>query len=380
MITVWDVASGELLRAFGWLDGSYSAIFSPDGRTVLAGETPGTVALWDAESGQFIRRFGADGDKHGVRVRALTFTADGRFAASGSDDGSLILWNVESGQLIRRFVGHLGGLQSLSFSPDETMLLSASSDGEIILWDVATGEALRRYVEHTGSVKSVRFLPDGNSFVSVSQDGTLRRWRIDSLPDLLAWTYANRYVPELTCTERELYRLQPGCVEEVYPTRTPYMTPSALMLPTAVPALDPTVTPTLEVPSLIAQLGDNRGEVAPAGVQQWLYRGTAGEIITLHVTADHVASEEFRYRDAQGSPTLYPVFGVRLSNGVLIGYSRDISLENWNQILENLELPADGDYWIEVNDWGFSPSSGGYTLTIERSELPEATAEVTATP
>jgi len=31
------------------------------------------------------------------------------------------------------------------------------------------------------------------------------------LDELIAWTIANRYVPELTCDQRKLYRLEPAC-------------------------------------------------------------------------------------------------------------------------------------------------------------------------
>jgi hypothetical protein len=32
-----------------------------------------------------------------------------------------------------------------------------------------------------------------------------------NLDELLDWTYANREVRELNCTERELYRIEPPC-------------------------------------------------------------------------------------------------------------------------------------------------------------------------
>jgi hypothetical protein len=34
-----------------------------------------------------------------------------------------------------------------------------------------------------------------------------------SLDELLDWVAANRYVRELTCDERELYRIEPLCEE-----------------------------------------------------------------------------------------------------------------------------------------------------------------------
>ena len=46
-----------------------------------------------------------------------------------------------------------------------------------------------------------------------SADGALIEWQIEDLPleELIEWTYANRYVRELTCEERETYRIAPLC-------------------------------------------------------------------------------------------------------------------------------------------------------------------------
>jgi hypothetical protein len=55
-------------------------------------------------------------------------------------------------------------------------------------------------------------------------DGALIEWQIADLPldELIEWTYANRYVRDLTCTEREQYRVEPLCdAEEVVPTTAP---------------------------------------------------------------------------------------------------------------------------------------------------------------
>jgi hypothetical protein len=203
----------------------------------------------------------------------------------------------------------------------------------------------------------------------------MRFTRIDSLTELLSWTNANRYVPELTCTEREIYHLQPGCVNESFPTSTPYVTPSSLTPTLTVPLIEPTTTPTLSWPSLVANIGVQRGEIPEYGSQRWLYHGTTGESLTIHAAADNPASSDFVYHDALGNPTLIPVIGVYHPNGLLIALSSDISTDDYDQILEDFMLPVDGDYWIEVIDYGLA-GGGEYTLTIESRQ---ATSEPTAT-
>lgn len=88
----------------------------------------------------------------------------------------------------------------------------ATGDGTNSLWDVETGEEIRRY--GNGWVISSAFNTDGRQALAGYRNGAVELWRIDStLDELLEWTQANRYIPEVTCEQRELYRLEPLCDE-----------------------------------------------------------------------------------------------------------------------------------------------------------------------
>ncbi|MCA9895618.1 MAG: hypothetical protein KC615_21685, partial [Anaerolineae bacterium] len=59
-----------------------------------------------------------------------------------------------------------------------------------------------------------RMMPDGESFFVMDLSSVrpaIRQWRIDTDDDFLNWVYANRYIRDLTCAERELYRIEPLC-------------------------------------------------------------------------------------------------------------------------------------------------------------------------
>ena len=72
------------------------------------------------------------------------------------------------------------------------------------------------------SIFDAVFLFDGTRLVAHSdialagyENGAVELWRIDATREqLLEWAQTNRYIPDLTCNQRELYRLEPLCETE----------------------------------------------------------------------------------------------------------------------------------------------------------------------
>jgi WD40 repeat protein/serine/threonine protein kinase/DNA-binding XRE family transcriptional regulator len=209
---LWDLESGEAIMSFQ--TGSVHGLdISPDGRTALSGghsfeESVDVMTLWDLESGEAIRQF----EGHTSFISEVAYSPDGKTALSGSWDASLILWDLESGEIIHQMLGHTDAVRAAAISPDGRMAVSGSKDGTLILWDLSTGEAIRRYHGHNVRVNSVDFSPDGGTVLSGADDGVVIEWRIDdTLEELIDWTNANRYLYELTCSERARYGIEPLC-------------------------------------------------------------------------------------------------------------------------------------------------------------------------
>jgi WD40 repeat protein/DNA-binding SARP family transcriptional activator len=225
MAILWDVETGAEIRRFEdyWVDSPWGietfwdVEFSPDGNRIFASHTSqvfashsnGAIIGWDVESGKRIQElFG-----HSQVAASIVFSKDGQRLVSGGTDSQIILWDMGTGNILRRFATHPGGTRQVQFSPDESFLLGGSLNGTNSLWRVDTGEEIRRY--EGGFVKSMRFTLDGHHAVVGYQDGRVELWRIDStLEELLTWTRNNRYIPELTCEQRQLYRVEPLCEPE----------------------------------------------------------------------------------------------------------------------------------------------------------------------
>ncbi len=210
-IHMWDVASGDEIKRFEGHTGAVNSVdLSSDGMQILTASDDRTLRLWDVETGEPIRQFIG----HSDRINDAIFSPDGTRLISTSWDTSVREWDVATGEEIRQYIGHNGPVFGVDYSPDGRIAMTASADLTIRLWNTATGLEIRRFEGHTNWILSVLFSPDGNFAVSGAEDNTVRSWRVESTLDgLVAWAHNNRYVPELTCAQRELYNVEPLCQE-----------------------------------------------------------------------------------------------------------------------------------------------------------------------
>ena len=208
-LILWNLNTDEIIRR---LDTPIlNAVFSAEGQTALI-SVPGVqqndAEIWDVQTGQIVKTFQLGADP----AWGLAFSPDGAYALLGLGDSTIRLWNVAASEEVLRFIGHTDLVNSVAFSPDGHTTLSASNDHSLILWDSATGAQIYRFVGHAGAVRSVVFSQDGQYALSGSRDTTVRLWRIfPSRDDLVQWVHANRYVRDLTCSERQQYEIRPLC-------------------------------------------------------------------------------------------------------------------------------------------------------------------------
>lgn len=252
----WDIKTGAIVQRFAGHTGRVrSAVFSPDGKWIVSGSEDMTIIVWDAQTGQVLHTLAEYQDyvislafnPAGTRLisssevydsrlivwdtatwqplrtiqggqivyMTLGFSPDGSQFAAGLINGNVMIWNAETGEQVQLMQGHTAPLEDVVFSPDGKALASASDDGTIRLWDVATGQELRQ-LDNGQPVYSLAYSANGQAILSASADSTVRLWDVSplTLDRLLAWVPANRYVPELTCFQREQFRITPLCDKE----------------------------------------------------------------------------------------------------------------------------------------------------------------------
>ncbi len=173
ILTVLDVASGEILHTLEGHADQVTAVAVLDEARVVSASSDRTLRIWDVESGETIRTL----EGHVDRVDAVAVLNE-TCVVSGSWDRTLRIWDVESGETIRTLEGHLGGVHTVAVL-DETRVVSGSDDCTLHLWDVGSGETISILEGHTHWVREVAAL-DETRVISASFDRTLRVWDVAS--------------------------------------------------------------------------------------------------------------------------------------------------------------------------------------------------------
>jgi WD40 repeat protein len=211
-LRLWDTATGQELRHVHTAGGDLA--FSPNGKTVAAGDRYGTVTLWEAATLRQVvtlkpsvanwtssclsyspdgTRLAVAGDKGLLvwdvaarkehlrlperKARWLAFAPDGKTLAC-SGQIALRLWDVTTGRQLHPRPVHESDVWSVAVAPDGKVVASTSPDDPVVrLWDAATGQPLRALPGHDSSARLCGLSPDGKLVLSGGTlDGTLRLW------------------------------------------------------------------------------------------------------------------------------------------------------------------------------------------------------------
>jgi len=144
----------------------HMAATSPDGK-VAALMVDGAIHVVDA-----VRGVAIVSSRRDRTTTSLAFSPDGRTLAAGDAGGVVELWHYRESGSPLSLRGHSRGVYSLAFSPDGRILASASGGrwvqlgGETKLWDVATGQV---HAMLDGATAPLAFSADGRR-LAVSDD------------------------------------------------------------------------------------------------------------------------------------------------------------------------------------------------------------------
>lgn len=166
----WDLKTGEEITTVLVSEDHNRLAISPDGawlavNAYLAGET----FIWDLASREPVMVL--------PRTRgAVAFSPDGQWLLVGKADGTPELLRVESWELVRPLPPLPGLLVVASFSPVGRLLALAGWDSLVRVYDLGTGELIHSLAGHREPVSAVAFSPDGSVLASGGRDELVLFW------------------------------------------------------------------------------------------------------------------------------------------------------------------------------------------------------------
>jgi WD40 repeat protein/serine/threonine protein kinase len=214
-IAIVNADSGNAVLNLGQhAHGTYTAVYSPDGRRIASGGGDREIKLWDAEADQevtvkpfsakealglafdarhtHIIMAGVDGSmgtrdlQTGLELRAryavptraryMALSPDGRYLAQENPDHTITVSEAESGKPVCICRGHVAGVSWVRFSGDGALLVSGSQDSDIKIWSIPAGHETVSLVRPGASVVRSALTPDGRWLATAHANGVVCLW------------------------------------------------------------------------------------------------------------------------------------------------------------------------------------------------------------
>ena len=191
-VNIWDATSGELQFSFQPSTEIRRVILDPKGtKFVTLMAAPNAPQVWDAQSGE--RLFELPVQESDVIFTGV-FSPTGKTFVAGTQEGVAIVWDITTGKEQGRLFGHEDAISDLLFIDSERKILTGSKDGTARIWDITSGNETVRFKMGAGSISSVHISPDQRTALATSLlEDTVTLWDVETGVPLLNLDSANGF-------------------------------------------------------------------------------------------------------------------------------------------------------------------------------------------
>ena len=172
-VHVWDVASRKQTTTWATASGYVRSLaLLPGGMKIVVGAYQ-SASVWDIATGKKER----DLPKHRGFVTSIAVSPDGKLLATGCDDEAARLIQIEDGSLVKTLEHSREPVLGVAFSPDGKLLATAAGEetrvtrpGTARLWNVETGAVVRAMEGIPRAATTVAFVASGKQLIVGSVD------------------------------------------------------------------------------------------------------------------------------------------------------------------------------------------------------------------
>ncbi len=167
-VSLWDVASGKLLRKLEGHTGTINALaWAANDKTLASCASDKTIRVWDAQKGELIKKL----EGHTESVATIAWAPNGKLLASGSYDKTVRLWDTVTGKSTKTFEGPTVAVTLMDWNGK--MLVAGGPSNMTYVWNTTSGQLVRK-LEVSGVAQSMSWSPDGKVVATGGADDSLR--------------------------------------------------------------------------------------------------------------------------------------------------------------------------------------------------------------
>lgn len=207
---LWNVATGDLVRQFETNASGpiYGFDIYDSGTRLAVALGNNTIGVFDMATGARLLTLSG----HTASIYSVAVSPDGRFIVSGARDGFAIFWDAQTGAERARLTEDGATIWSVTFNQRGDQFAVGTANGQISIYDTETIDRVQRF-QFDESVFTMTFSLEGDAIHSGHNDGEIVTWIIFRGAEAVAWAQSHRYIRELSCFERDFYRIEPLCEE-----------------------------------------------------------------------------------------------------------------------------------------------------------------------
>jgi mono/diheme cytochrome c family protein len=195
-IRLFDVASRQQQKLIeDHADWVMDVAWSPDGKKVATASRDKTSKVFDSTTGESQSTFNG----HGQPVFGVGFLPDGNSVATSGRDNRIRVWAVADAKQARE-IGFGGEVFRIATTPD-SMAFSGSADKFARQHNLANGQQVKQFGPHNDWVYAVSFHAPSKRLASGSHDGEVRIWNTEDGKELIKFTAAPGYKPQVAAAK-----------------------------------------------------------------------------------------------------------------------------------------------------------------------------------